>query len=145
MNMRNLGRTALVGLGLVVMAATARANGLVNLEGKVDFGFRVEKTALPSGQYRVTAIDEDNQEALSIRSQDGKQAVDFLVEPVTQVKPSMQSELVFAKVGNAYHLAQIWLEGEATGYQVSDPSLQQALARTPEPIRTRVPMRRHEQ
>lgn len=112
--MRNKLLVSLLALGSLCVLTGMPAFGMDTngLQVNVPFSFRVEKTVLPAGSYRITPMDISTPNLLVIRNEDGGPAVVVLTEPLsTKSNAPEKSELVFTRVGNLDYLTQIW-EGD---------------------------------
>jgi len=130
--MRNLGKLFLaLCLATVVggVVANAQVSSVPQIEANVPFDFVVGDTRLPAGKYQITAVDENSNKVLEIRSTNSRTAVMFDTEDDQTRGNQIESktELVFDQVGGQYFLSQIWVAGSSTGNSLLRPRMEEKL------------------
>ncbi len=109
-------RAILLGLFLVLSAASARAQGHI---GKavmdIPFDFAAGETQLKAGRYDVNAAAM----IVSLGSRDGRHAV--MILPLRSLRPAGRPaapKLVFRRYGERYFLAEVWASTQGLGYEL---------------------------
>ena len=113
-----------LGLLLVASAVQAQADGV---KADIPFDFVVGKQMLPAGEYTVINQGPVNQ-AILIRSDEGKTAVLSLTQSCSSLNPSAKTKLVFHTMAGRYFLYQIWTEGNSSGRQLPKSKAEVELA-----------------
>jgi hypothetical protein len=72
----------------------------------VPFDFSVGGKAMPAGHYRVARVDDNDQSAWRLSSEQG--SVIMLTNPVDSPNRAHPPSLVFLNSGDRYFLVQIW-------------------------------------
>jgi hypothetical protein len=106
-----------LGFGLLFATAAVNAQG-VSLRANIPFNFVVGNQALPAGQYVVQPGTAGSSEILTVRSWNNGKAASALTYACGGRSPAEKSELVFHRIGNAYFLSQIQVEGLSQGRQL---------------------------
>jgi hypothetical protein len=114
-----------LGLLLAVSAAQAQETGV---KADIPFDFVVGNHRLPAGEYTVVNQGPVNQ-AILIRSAEGKTAVFSLTQPCSSFNPSAKTRLVFHTLAGRYFLYQIWAQGNDMGRQIPKSSVEIELAK----------------
>lgn len=108
---------ALIGLGLLLATASASAQtGLV--KANVPFNFIVNKTEMPAGQYRIQPLGLTGV-AMSIQSADDRVVNTILPHGCESAEAQKTTKLVFHRYGTQYFLAQIWIQGNNRGEELT--------------------------
>ena len=94
--------SAFFGLGLLLAASAVQAqdNGV---KADIPFDFVVGNQMLPAGEYTVVNQGPVNQ-AILIRSDEGKTAVFSSTQPCSSLNPSAKTKLVFHTMAGRYFL-----------------------------------------
>jgi hypothetical protein len=129
--MRKRACVSLLALSLIVSAlaaAPAYAKSPNGLRAQVPFDFHVGDEIVPSGEYTVSALNDDGS-ALRIRSASGRECATTPAN-AKQAKLNAKSSprLVFHKYGEQYFLAAVWGDGE-TGREIPESGRERALRR----------------
>jgi hypothetical protein len=119
--------SAFFGLGLLLAASTVQAqdNGV---KADVPFDFVVGNQVLPAGEYTVINQGPVNQ-AISIRTQEGKTVALSLTLPCSSIDPSAKTKLVFHTMAGRYFLYQIWTQGNSSYRQLPKSKAEVELAK----------------
>jgi len=119
--------SAFFGLGLLLAASTVQAqdNGV---KADIPFDFVVGNQMLPAGEYTVVNQGPVNQ-AILIRSDEGKAAIMSLTQPCSSFSPSAKTKLVFHTMAGRYFLYQIWTQGNSSGRQLPKSKAEVELAK----------------
>jgi hypothetical protein len=120
-------RSALCGLGLLLAVSAAQAQE-TGVKADIPFDFVVGNHRLPAGEYTVVNQGPVNQ-AILIRSAEGKTAVFSLTQPCSSFNPSAKTRLVFHTLAGRYFLYQIWTQGNDMGRQIPKSSAEIELAK----------------
>jgi len=113
----------------LLFASTARAQEL-RVKADIPFDFVVGNTVYSAGTYTIgPALHSTN--ALLIEGPDARNIV--LPNPCSSTLPAKTTVLVFDRVGSAYFLNRIWVEGRTDGreFPKSKTELQMAKNHTP--------------
>jgi hypothetical protein len=109
-------RAILLGLFLVLSAASARAQGH---SGKavmdIPFDFAAGETQLKAGRYVVNAAAT----IISLGSRDGRHSV--MILPLRSLQPAGKPaapKLVFRRYGGRYFLAEVWASAQGLGFEL---------------------------
>jgi len=121
---KNLGKLCLTLCLLVAgggVVANAQIDGVPQVEANITFAFMVGDAKLPAGKYEIKTLDDNSPNILELRSADGRTSVVFDTEDAQTGGDQIanKTELVFDKVGDQYFLSQIWVEGSATGNELT--------------------------
>ena len=107
------------------------AQGIFSTKWDVPFSFSVGKAILPPGEYVIrSANSSNNWSALSIQNLNEPKSTYFTVNSFQQDRASESSKLVFHQYENQYFLAQICLQGEATGRELPMTKAELEVAKT---------------
>jgi len=107
---------ALLGLGLLLTTASARAQtGTVS--ANIPFDFVATGQTLPAGEYTVRSVEMQGM-MLSIRDSDQRPTSMVISHRCESLNRSARTKLVFHRYGSRYFLAQIWREGDRSGYEL---------------------------
>jgi hypothetical protein len=119
--------SAFFGLGLLLAASAVQAqdNGV---KADIPFDFVVGNQMLPAGEYTVVNQGPVNQ-AILIRSDEGKTAILSLTQPCSSHNPSAKTKLVFHTMAGRYFLYQIWTQGNSSGRQLPKSKAEVELAK----------------
>jgi hypothetical protein len=118
---RNLiGTLSLVALSLLLTTAGAAAQSTV--QANVPFAFKVGKTQLPAGTYRIKAVSQ------SLMEIGDSQTVKSVYSQTQWQGPSRTSaKLVFHHLGNQYFLAEVWGDKGEQGMTIPASKLEREL------------------
>lgn len=120
-------RFALLGLGMLLVVSAAQAQE-THVKANIPFDFVVGKQTLPAGEYMLAGAGNSNQ-AILIRSNDGKTANFATTSSCTSSSPSESTKLIFHTLGGRYFLSQIWTEGYSSGRQLRKSEIEVQLAK----------------
>ncbi len=119
---------------LMVTLALAAASAVVaNGQSKgrmvvqVPFDFVIDGKTLAAGDYRVAASDQLGQ-TIAIRNNAGDGAL-RLTSSTARSEREKSAKLVFHRYGSTYFLAQVWMAGEQTGYELPKSRQERAIER----------------
>ncbi len=106
-------------LSLLLVAGSALAQNTI--VANVPFGFSVNRTTMPAGEYRISSVGGD---ALLLQSQDRKTVQLFSPNHAETLNPSADTKLVFHCYDSKEHcfLYQIWVQGKNRGRQLPKSS-----------------------
>jgi len=101
----------------MAVAVQAQTNVRTELRANIPFRFNVADKSMSAGEYTVTQINPaSDPPALQLRSKDGNSTAIILMNNVIG-RASQTGRLVFSRYGSQYFFAQVWVTGEATGWQ----------------------------
>ncbi len=120
-------RSAVCGLGLLLVVSAAQAQE-TGVKADIPFDFVVGNQRLPAGEYTVVNQGPVNQ-AILIRSDEGKTAIFALTQPCSSFNPSAKTRLVFHTMAGRYFLYQIWVQGNDAGRQLPKSKAEVELAK----------------
>ena len=123
-------RSALLGLGLLLVASAAQAQ--TNVKADIPFDFVVGNQSMPAGEYTVVG-QSFGSPAIWIRSDDGKATTVSVTNACVSANPSDKTKLVFHRLAGQYFLSQIWIEGNSTGRELRKSSTEMHLAKNSSP------------
>lgn len=123
--MKTLTNRALLVLTVALCVVAAQAQSTVMLKGTVPFNFIAGDQSLPSGDYSVTALD---QEIECWFDQNGRGLFMLRTIPMGKQDNVSSTKLVFHRYGNDYYLAEIWSAG--VSHEVQASRSQKRLAKT---------------
>lgn len=103
--------------------ANAQLGGRNEVRANVPFDYKVGSASMKAGQCSIKPAGTAN--ALAIRCE-GSSAVLTLTRSVIS-NPAAATKLVFSKYGDQYFLAQVWIEGDATGAELPKTKAQKEL------------------
>lgn len=129
---RNLGKLFLMLCLLTIgggVVAKAQVGTVPEIEVNVPFDFIIGDTRLPAGKYQIRTIDETSDKVLEIRSANRRTSVLFDTEDAENRGELVKNktQLVFDKVGDEHFLFQIWVEGSASGNELSKSRMEKRL------------------
>jgi hypothetical protein len=116
-----------VGLGCLLLAASARASSAPPICARIPFDFIVRGQALPAGEY---SIESPNRDIALIRRADGKASAYFVVSQGVSINPSKESAIEFRRYGDQYYLAGYSIQGSSVACQVTISHRDATLAKT---------------
>ena len=96
---------------VVLLAASAYAQQPEAVRINVPFGFTVEHTTLPAGEYTVSNAAVGSAKLLALENVESRRTVLFAGNPLELAKPAAQSSLVFTEHNGGYMLAEVWFAG----------------------------------
>ena len=107
--MRNQVRTYVLSIGISALLGGALLAGEYNIEkAKIPFGFHLNDTALPAGDYVVK--DTGISGVLQIRDEQTGKSIVVMTKSRTTGKNDAP-RLVFHRIGDQYFLSQVWMLG----------------------------------
>ena len=120
-----VGVAAMLGVGGIASAQTTASNQaytqrpMVNqLKANVPFNFQIGDNNIQAGSYELDPVTPANTTQWQIKDSSGNVLDTFNVTAVTTSKTPKKATLVFGEPGNQEHLAQIWLRGNDSGWQL---------------------------
>ena len=113
---------------LFAASGTAQAQTTGRVEVKVPFSFYAGTTLLPAGTYFIDN-DPAQEPVMEIDSAQGQAKAYLLTEQVDANRAPSDSHLTFDAIGGKQFLSQVWTQGELTGYQLPETSLENRLER----------------
>jgi hypothetical protein len=117
--MRNLFRSALVAVGLVIASAgAAHAQISTPIKFTTSFPFMVGHTSMPAGSYTLSPVEIDGS---MMELSDGRHSVFVMTEKDAPKVAPRQDEVTFAKIGNTYTLREVWDASALTGAEAVAP------------------------
>jgi hypothetical protein len=118
--MRNMLWVGFAAVGLLLILGPAAAYALVpsNVVAKVPFAFTVADKTFPAGEYVISAPDATEPRLLEVHQKDGPLGVLVLAHNVSPAHATVNTELIFNRIGDREFLSQVWTEGSNTGSQV---------------------------
>jgi len=129
---------ALLTLTFCLFSAVSTQAQSTKLIATIPFGFYTGDTLLPAGQYEVAAIGNG---AMRLYNRETHTSMLFLtnrVSSLNRVSPSF----VFNRYGEDYFLSQMWWGDGSDGNTLPSSRAERELARTNEPVRIAVAVRR---
>ena len=115
--------------GLLLVAACANAQS-VNVKANVPFDFVVGNVTIPAGAYSIQSINDSiGSPTLVIRSANNKVARLVGSNGAENLNPAATSHLLFHRYGDTYFLAQIWMQGERHGRELTQTRRETEMAK----------------
>jgi hypothetical protein len=121
---------AFVLLGLLSLSAIyiyAKGNTLIR-KVEIPFDFSVRDKTFPAGVYSVSRVNQDKT-LLLLRSEDGREAINIVTNPVRAKEISGSGKLIFHRYGETYFLSQIWESDDIQGRQLSKSRTERSIER----------------
>ena len=107
--MKNQVRSYVLTLGISALLGSALLAGDYNIEkARIPFGFHLNETALPAGDYVVKEIGALG--TLQIRDEQTGKSIMVMTQSQTTGKNDAP-RLVFHRIGDQYFLSQVWMWG----------------------------------
>ena len=119
----------ILGLLLVMTAASVRAQSERSKVTNIPFNFIVGQKTLPAGEYTVEPYRRDYDKVWLVQSRDGRTSALFITMPMQFGKTQEKTKLVFHKHGDQYFLSQIWTPGGNSGRELIMPRQENELAK----------------
>lgn len=120
-----VGVVAMLGVGGIASAQNTASNQaytetpMVNqLRANIPFNFEIGDNSIQAGTYELDPVTPANTTQWQIKDSHGNVLDTFNVNAVTTTKTPKKDVLVFGEQGNQEHLAQIWLRGNDSGWQL---------------------------
>ena len=117
----------LIGLLLVTAAAFGQTG---RVKADIPFDFVVGGLTLPAGQYTIGPAN-NLRTAVAVRGDSMPRMA--LAHQARSAIPAKSTKLIFHRYGNRYFLAQIWVQGNNIGTEVTASPLEKELALTDKP------------
>lgn len=122
---------AILGLFLMLTAASVHAQSANRIAANIPFDFTAGKAKLKAGEYM---IQRDNMQMLVVTSADGATRAFVLApETVRRTRNDVLEKLVFDRHGNQYFLLEVWINRGTDGNLLSSDAerrLTKVLAKT---------------
>lgn len=116
--------TFVVFMTLAVGCVQAQAG--YRIQTNIPFDFTAGKTSLSAGVYAVEMISEN---ALLVRSIDGKKSVLLLARQAEPGRKQKPARIIFNRYGHRYFLSQAWVSGGDVGRELHPSGAERRLAR----------------
>ena len=102
----------------------APANAQITNEIKADIphSFTIVNTTLPAGRYDFRMVRNSDLQVMTVQSQNGDVAAEFLVRQSDDNHTPKHTELVFNRYGNREFLEKVYESGNKIGVAVNEPS-----------------------
>jgi hypothetical protein len=114
---------------MAVGSANAQLGSAHEVRANVPFDYKVGNTTMKAGNCSIKPAG--NADALAIRGEGSGTALSL--SRMVSSKPAATTKLVFHKYGDEYFLAQIWIEGDATGRELPKTRVEKELMSKAEP------------
>ena len=111
---------------ITVAVGSVQAQTGYRIQTNIRFDFTAGKTSLRAGIYSVEMISEN---ALLVRSIDGKQRVLLLARQAEAVGKQKPARIIFNRYGDRYFLSQAWVSGGDVGRELHPSGAERRLAR----------------
>jgi len=108
-----------VGLGCLLLAASARASSGPRICARIPFDFVVRGQALPAGEYTIESDNRESGGSALIRRADGKASAYFVVSLGASINPGKESAIEFRRYGDQYYLAGYSIQGGSVAFQAT--------------------------
>lgn len=107
-------------MALSLLMTAAASSQTVHVRAKIPFNFITAGATLPAGEYDIQSFGA-SQNLLSIYNRNSSVGKLFRSNPCDSLRASSISKLVFHRYGDRYFLAELWMQGQSSGYQVPEP------------------------
>jgi hypothetical protein len=124
---------------ILALAVPAFAQPAPAAKATIPFDFQVNGRDLKAGHYRFAPASGNS--FLVITSPDGAQDA-FLGVPIGEPSAFYEPKLVFEKIGDQYHLTQVWLSNGAGSKGIPLPKAVRELAKRLKSEKTQVALSR---
>jgi hypothetical protein len=98
---------------------TARAQVTDTVVADIPFGFVIQDTTLPAGEYTIRRVNPAIPSVMVISSKEQHRNVLFVVNSAQMNKEPHQTELIFDRVGDQYFLSEIFEGWDPNGVELS--------------------------
>ena len=123
-----MNKNLLIGVMLLLLLVTAAASAqTIHMRAKIPFNFITAGATLPAGEYDIQSFGP-SQNMLSIYNRNSSMRKLLRSNPCESLRASSTSKLVFHRYGNRYYLAELWVQGRHSGYQVPQPAREKETA-----------------
>jgi hypothetical protein len=119
-----------VGLGCLLLAASARASSGPRICARIPFEFIVRGQALPAGEYTIEPANWESGGSALIRRADGEASAYFVVSLGASISPNKGSAIEFRRYGDQYYLAGYSIQGSSVACQVTISHREARLAKS---------------
>ena len=102
----------------VAGSTLALAQVVDKIVADIPFGFMVNNTTLPAGEYTIKRLDSMEPGVMEISSADGSERLIFLVGSAQTNKEPDQTKLIFDRVGDQYFLSKIFEVADSSGVEL---------------------------
>ena len=109
---------------------TARAQVVDTVEADIPFGFTINDTTLPAGEYSIRRVSPENPGVMVISSKEGHKNVLFVVNSAQAKTEPHKTELIFDRVGDQYFLSEIFESWDVNGVELRKPRSERKLEKT---------------
>ncbi len=103
---------------VLLAAASAYAQQPAAVRINVPFGFTVEHTTLPAGEYMIANAAVGSARLLALENVESRRTVLFAGDPLELAKTAQQSSMVFTQHEGGYVLAEILWAGYSSGVEL---------------------------
>ncbi len=117
---------------LVFVCAQVFAQWQPRLRAEIPFEFQAGGASYPAGEYSLDAISSNA--LLRIMAGDGSSSGAVMALPAHTIQPPNGSRLLFHRYGDRYFLAQVWVEGSTSGFELPRSRSERELAQNGTPV-----------
>ena len=110
---------------ITLAVGSVQAQTGYRIQTNIPFDFTAGKTSLRAGIYSVDMISEN---ALLVRSIDGKQRVLLLARQAEAGGKQKPARIIFNRYGDRYFLSQAWVSGGDVGRELHPSGAERRLA-----------------
>jgi len=130
MSKQTLRNFTMLGLLLVITAASVQSQHHRKTFTNIPFDFIVGDKILPAGEYRLQPNRSDSHTVWLVQSKNCRLSVFFLTRPAQSGEAQETAKLVFHRYGDQYFLSQIWQIGDKSGRELQQPHRERELAQS---------------
>jgi hypothetical protein len=105
----------------------ARAQVVDTIEADIPFGFTINDTSLPAGEYSIRRVNPENPGVMVISSKEGRRDALFVVNSAQSKTEPHKTELIFDRVGDQYFLSEIFESWDVNGVALPKPRSERKL------------------
>jgi hypothetical protein len=118
---------SVIAMALALLMTVAANAQTIHMKVQVPFNFIAAGTALPAGQYEIVSVGI-GENVLAIRNVNSPAGVLVISHSCESLNASSNTKIVFHRYGNRNFLAEVWVQGDNLGHQVTPTSRETELA-----------------
>ena len=111
-------RLLAIALALPLLMTAAASAQTVHMRVNVPFNFIVAGATLPAGAYDIQSFGTE-EKVLAIHKLNSSVGILTISNSCESLNSSSSTKLVFHRYGDRYFLAELWVQGQKLGHQVT--------------------------
>lgn len=116
-----------IAMALPLLITAAASAQTVHMRVTVPFNFIAAGSKLPAGEYDIQSVGTD-EKLLAIRNLNSPAGILTFSNSTESLNASSSTKLVFHRYGDRYFLAELWVQGQKSGHQVTPSSRETEVA-----------------